>query len=103
MLVIMKACKHWKYYIESASHMICVFTDHMNIHTFFNGKILKPQETRWWEKFSGLDLTIKYLKGKSYLTNTFSHWPNYYWDQTEQEFIEMYCVLEYVTQKLIKS
>ena len=60
MLTIVEVCKHWRYYVESALHTICVLMDHMNLDTFFNDKILKLRETRWWEKLSGLNLTIKY-------------------------------------------
>ena len=42
MLTIMEVCKHWRYYVEGTSHIICVLTDHMNLRTFFNSKILKP-------------------------------------------------------------
>ena len=45
-LAIVEACKHWRHYVESTLYTICVLKDHMNLCTFFNGKILKPQETR---------------------------------------------------------
>ena len=62
MLVIVKACKHWKHYVESALHTIRVLMDHMNLYMYFNEKIKKSLEIRWWEKLLGLDFAIKHQK-----------------------------------------
>ena len=77
--------------------------DYINLRTFFNDKILKPQEIRWWEKLSGLDLAIEYQEGKSNSADALSRWSNYYWNQIKQEFVKMYCVLGYVTWESMKS
>ena len=102
MLAIVKACKHWRHYIEGAAHTIRVLTDYMNLCTFFFEKILKPQEARWWEQLSGLDLAIEYRERKKNPANSLSHCPDYYRDKTDN-IDETYRILGYVTQSLVKA
>ena len=42
-------------------------------------------------------------KKKSNPADALSYWLNYYQDQIKQKSVEMYCVLGYVTQRLMKS
>ena len=72
MPTIVEACKHWRHYVENVAHTIPVIIDHINLCTFFLGKILKPQEVRWWEQFSGLDLAIEHQKRKKTQQMVFS-------------------------------
>ena len=82
--------------------MIQVLTDHMNLCIFFLGKTLKPQEARWWEQFSGLDLAIEHQEGKKNPANSLSRRPNYYRDKTD-DTDETYQILGYITQSLVKA
>ncbi len=64
MLAIVESCKEWRHYIEFATHQMVVITDPSNLQQFSVDKALNRRETQWWERLSGLDLSIQYKLGK---------------------------------------
>jgi len=46
LLVIFKAFKKWRYYLEEMTKPVDVFTDHKNLQYFCDTKILSRQQVR---------------------------------------------------------
>jgi hypothetical protein len=77
MLAIVEACRQWRQFVEGAQHTVRVITDHCNLRTFLLNKTLSRKEARWWEKLSGLDLSIEYRPGRSNPADGPSRRPDY--------------------------
>ncbi len=77
MLAIVEACKEWRHYVEGATHQVVVITDHANLQRFLVDKQLNRREARWWERLSGLDLSIQYRPGKLNPADAPSRRPDY--------------------------
>lgn len=65
LLAIISAFKDWRQYLEGASHLITVFTDHRNLETLMDTKILTCRQARWAEFIAHYDFQIIYKEGKS--------------------------------------
>lgn len=76
MLVIVEVCKHWKHYLKSAVYNIQIATNYLNFHKFLTTKTFLQHKTKWWERFSGLNLAIKYCEGKNNPANRPFQRPN---------------------------
>ena len=64
LLAIHKAFKHWCAYLEGASHVILVMSDHKNLEYFTTTKVLTRRQARWSEYLAGFNYTIRYRPGK---------------------------------------
>ena len=63
LLGVVASLKHWRIYLEGASHQITVFTDHSNLVPFTTTKELNRRHARWSEILSGYDFVIKHIPG----------------------------------------
>ena len=77
MLAIVEACMEWRHYVEGPTHQVVVITDHANLQRFLVDKALNQREARWWERLSGLDLSIQYRPGKLNPADAPSRRPHY--------------------------
>ena len=77
MLAIVEAYKEWRHYVESATHQVAIITDHTNLQRFLVDKQLNRREARWWERLSGLDLSVQYRPGKLNPADAPSRRPDY--------------------------
>ena len=64
LLAIHEAFKHWRAYLEGASHVILVMSDHKNLEYFTTTKVLTRRQARWSEYLAGFNYTIRYRPGK---------------------------------------
>ena len=64
LLAIHKAFKHWRLYLEGATHVVLVMSDHKNLEYFTTTKVLTRRQARWSEYLSGFNYTIRYRPGK---------------------------------------
>ena len=60
LLAIHEAFKHWRTYLEGASHVILVMSDHKNLEYFTTTKVLTRRQARWSEYLVGFNYTIRY-------------------------------------------
>ena len=60
LLVIFKAFKIWRHYLEGSASPIDVVTDHKNLKYFSTTKILTCQQARWSEYLSQFNLVIHF-------------------------------------------
>ncbi len=56
--------KNWQHYLQSSKRLICVITDHNNLHYFMMMKKLNARQIRWAEKLAAFDFHIKYHRDK---------------------------------------
>lgn len=63
-LTIVEACKQWRHYIEGSIHRVTVITHHGNLQRFLIDKSPNCREAQWWERLSGLNLSIEYRPGR---------------------------------------
>ena len=64
LLAIHEAFKHWRSYLEGATHVVLVMSDHKNLEYFTTTKVLTRRQARWSEYLSGFNNTIRYRPGK---------------------------------------
>jgi hypothetical protein len=65
MLVVVKVCKKWRYYIKDVKYFVRMMIDHVNLKNFFINKTLSRREAQWWKRLTELDLKIEYRFDKS--------------------------------------
>ena len=56
--------KNWQHYLQSSKRLICVITDHNNLHYFMMMKKLNVWQMRWAEKLAAFDFHTKYHRDK---------------------------------------
>ena len=64
LLAIVDSIKHWRRYFESDIHSFTVFSDHKNLQSFMEEKVLTRRQVRWMIFLSEFDFVIKYRTGK---------------------------------------
>ena len=62
LLVIVKAFKQWKTYLEELKNPVQIYTDHKNLIYFMIIKVLNRQQVWWSEKLSNFNFKIHYQK-----------------------------------------
>jgi len=60
LLVIFKAFKIWRHYLEGSTSPIDIVTDHKNLEYFSTTKVLTRQQARWSEYLSQFNLIIHF-------------------------------------------
>ena len=60
LLVIVKAFKRWRHYLEGCKHEVLVFTDHNNFRCFMDTKSLSSRQVRWAQELSRYYFQIVY-------------------------------------------
>ena len=69
LLVIVKTCKQWKYYVKNSKHFIKIIIDHANFRIFIIIKILNRKKIRWRKRLFELNLKIKHKSNKKNSAN----------------------------------
>ncbi|KAG8819677.1 hypothetical protein FRC17_010364 [Serendipita sp. 399] len=64
LLAIYEAFVVWRHYLEGATHVIDVVTDHKNLKYFSTTKMLTRRQARWSEYLSAFNLLIRFRPGK---------------------------------------
>jgi hypothetical protein len=77
MLAIVGAFKHWRHYLEGATHAVRVLTDHNNLKGFMNLKALNGRQARWATFLAAFDFEIEHRPGKSNPADAPSRRPDY--------------------------
>jgi hypothetical protein len=60
LLVIVKAFKHWRYYLDSSYYAVEVITDYCNLVGFTKVKQLNGRQARWAILLSAFNFIISY-------------------------------------------
>jgi len=47
MLAIIRALEEWRYFLEGATHLVEIWTDHKNLEYFMTAKKLNRRQARW--------------------------------------------------------
>lgn len=77
MLGIVGAFKHWRHYLEGATHAVRVLTDHNNLKGFMNLKQLNGRQARWATFLAAFDFEIEHRPGKTNPADAPSRRPDY--------------------------
>jgi RNase H-like domain found in reverse transcriptase/Reverse transcriptase (RNA-dependent DNA polymerase)/Integrase zinc binding domain/Integrase core domain/Chromo (CHRromatin Organisation MOdifier) domain len=64
LLAIFEAFRQWRSYLEGATHVVLVLSDHKNLEYFATTKQLTRRQVRWSEYLSGFDYIIRYRAGR---------------------------------------
>ena len=64
-LVIVKAFKTWRHYLEGCKHKVLVLTDYNNLRQFMDTKSLSSRQVRWALELSCYYFRIDYCQGKA--------------------------------------
>ena len=64
LLAIFEAFKQWRNYLEGATHVVLVLSDHKNLEYFATTKQLTRRQARWSEYLSGFNYIIRYRAGR---------------------------------------
>jgi len=67
LLAIMSALTTWRHYLEGASQLVRVRTDHKSLTHFQTQPMLSGRQKRWLETLSQFNYTVEYVKGQENL------------------------------------
>ncbi len=70
--IIVLDFKNWWHYLQSSKRLICVITDHNNLHYFMMMKKLNAWQMHWAEKLAAFDFHIEYHRDKLNFANVLS-------------------------------
>ena len=59
----MDSFKHWRRYLEGATHQVQVYSDHQNLEYFTTTKVLNRRQAHWAQELVGIDFKIFYRPG----------------------------------------
>jgi hypothetical protein len=77
LLAVVEAFKHWRHYLEGATHEVTLFTDHHNLEGFMTTKTLSRRQARWAEWLASFHFTITHRPGRSNPADGPSRRPDY--------------------------
>lgn len=77
LLAIVEGFKHFRQYVEGASHAIQVLSDHNNLRGFMGVKQLNGRQARWATFLAAFDFTIEHRSGSSNPADAPSRRPDY--------------------------
>lgn len=77
LLAIVEAFRHWRHYLEGASHAVRVLTDHNNLRGFMGVKQLNGRQARWATFLAAFDFTIEHRPSKGNPADAPSRRPDY--------------------------
>ena len=60
LLAVVDSFKHWRRYLEGATHQVQVYSDHQNLEYFTTTKVLNQRQARWAQELAGIDFKIYY-------------------------------------------
>jgi hypothetical protein len=60
LLAIVDFFQEWSHFLEGASHLVTIYTDHKNLEYFITARILNRRQARWNMSLSLFDIVITY-------------------------------------------
>ncbi|KAK4698188.1 hypothetical protein P7C70_g8097, partial [Phenoliferia sp. Uapishka_3] len=64
LLPIVESYRHWRAYLEGATELTLIYTDHKNLQFFFSSKVLTRQQARWYESIAGRSFQLIHRPGR---------------------------------------
>jgi len=78
LLAIMDAFKEWKRYLWGEEEPVTVYTDHQNLPSFVNKKVLNQRQIRWAQELTNNNFKIVYRPGcRRGKPDALSRWAEY--------------------------
>jgi len=63
MLAIIHALKEWRYFLEGATHLVEIWTDHKNLEYFMTAKKLNCCQAHWSLHLARFDFLLHHRSG----------------------------------------
>ena len=64
LFAIVDSFQEWRHFLEGATHLVTVYTDHKNLEYFMSARVLNRRQARWNMSLSRFDFIIIYRPGK---------------------------------------
>jgi len=65
MLAIIRALEEWRHFLEEATHLVEIWTDHKNLEYFITAKKLNRRQVRWSLHLARFDFLLHYRPGRT--------------------------------------
>jgi len=65
MLAIIRALEEWRYFLEGATHLVEIWTDHKNLEYFITAKKLNRHQARWSLHLARFDFLLYHHPGRT--------------------------------------
>jgi len=65
MLVIIRALEEWRHFLEGATHLVEIWTDHKNLEYFMTAKKLNRRQARWSLHLARFDFLLHHHPGRT--------------------------------------
>jgi len=63
MLAIIRALEEWRHFLEGATHLVEIWTDHKNLEYFMTAKKLNCRQARWSLHLARFDFLLYHRPG----------------------------------------
>jgi len=65
MLAIICALEEWRHFLEGATHLVEIWTDHKNLEYFMTAKKLNHRQARWFLHLARFDFLLHHRPGRT--------------------------------------
>ena len=65
MLAIIRALKEWRHFLEGATHLVEIWTDHKNLEYFMTAKKLNHRQVRWSLHLARFNFLLHHRPGRT--------------------------------------
>jgi len=65
MLAIIRALEEWRYFLEGATHLVEIWTDHKNLEYFMTAKKLNRRQARWSLHLARFDFLLHHCSRRT--------------------------------------
>jgi len=65
MLAIIRALEEWRHFLEGATHLVEIWTDHKNLEYFMTAKKLNRRQARWSLHLARFDFLLHHCPGRT--------------------------------------
>jgi len=65
MLAIIHALEEWRYFLEGATHLVEIWTDHKNLEYFMTAKKLNHRQARWSLHLARFNFLLHHCPGRA--------------------------------------
>jgi len=65
MLAIIRALEEWRHFLEGATHLVEIWTDHKNLEYFMTAKKLNRRQARWSLHLARFDFLLYHCPGRT--------------------------------------
>jgi len=65
MLAIIRALEEWRHFLEEATHLVEIWTDHKNLKYFMMAKKLNRRQARWSLHLARFDFLLHHHPGRT--------------------------------------